>query len=116
MDDWGLIPARDRDLFPLHHVQTGSSAYVHPIQWVPVALSLGVKELGHEIDHSPPFTAEIKNVANETVITLPCHHLPLPYWMKFSFMLNVHCSTLKSEIIHITQDPLGIILTYYNLH
>jgi hypothetical protein len=26
-----------------------------PIQWVPGALSLEVKWLGHEADHSPPF-------------------------------------------------------------
>jgi Ni,Fe-hydrogenase I cytochrome b subunit len=31
-----------------------------PIQWVPGALSLGVKQLGSEADHSPPSTAEVK--------------------------------------------------------
>jgi len=31
------------------------------IQWVPVALSLGVKWPGHEADHSPPPSAEVKN-------------------------------------------------------
>jgi hypothetical protein len=31
-----------------------------PIQWVPGALSLGVKQLGREADHSPPSRAEIK--------------------------------------------------------
>jgi len=31
-----------------------------PIQWVPGALSLGVKLLGHEADHSPSFSANIK--------------------------------------------------------
>jgi hypothetical protein len=31
-----------------------------PIQWVPGALSLGVKRLGSEADHSPPFSAETK--------------------------------------------------------
>jgi hypothetical protein len=30
------------------------------IQWVPGALSLGVKQLGHEADHSPSSSAEIK--------------------------------------------------------
>jgi hypothetical protein len=33
-----------------------------PIQWVPWALPLGVKWLGHEADHSPPFNAKIKNL------------------------------------------------------
>jgi hypothetical protein len=36
-----------------------------PIQWVPVALSpgeeRGIKRLGSEADHSPPFSAEVKN-------------------------------------------------------
>jgi hypothetical protein len=31
-----------------------------PIQWVPGALSLGVKRLGHEADHSPSSSAEVK--------------------------------------------------------
>jgi hypothetical protein len=31
-----------------------------PIQWVPGALSLGVKQPGREADHSPPSSAEVK--------------------------------------------------------
>jgi hypothetical protein len=31
-----------------------------PIQWVPEALSLGVKRPGREADHSPPSSAEVK--------------------------------------------------------
>jgi hypothetical protein len=31
-----------------------------PIQWVPGALSLGVKRSEREADHSPPFSAEVK--------------------------------------------------------
>jgi hypothetical protein len=31
-----------------------------PIQWVPGALSLGVKRPGREADHSPPSTAGVK--------------------------------------------------------
>jgi hypothetical protein len=31
-----------------------------PIQWVLGALSLGVKRLGSEADHSPPSSAEVK--------------------------------------------------------
>jgi hypothetical protein len=30
-----------------------------PIQWVPEALSLGVKRPGREVDHSPPSSAEV---------------------------------------------------------
>jgi hypothetical protein len=31
-----------------------------PIQWLPGALSLGVKRAGREADHSPPSSAEVK--------------------------------------------------------
>jgi len=37
-----------------------------PSQWVPGALSSGVKWPGHEPDHLPPFTAEVKNSWNYT--------------------------------------------------
>jgi hypothetical protein len=33
-----------------------------PIQWVPGALTLGVKRPGHEADHSPPLSAEVKKI------------------------------------------------------
>jgi hypothetical protein len=33
-----------------------------PIQWVPGALSLGVKRPGLEVDHSPPTSAEVKKM------------------------------------------------------
>jgi hypothetical protein len=36
------------------------------IQWAPGALSLEVKWLGHEVDHSPPSNAEVKNAWNYT--------------------------------------------------
>jgi len=37
-----------------------------PIQWVPGALSLRVKQLGHEADHSPLLSAKVKNTWNYT--------------------------------------------------
>jgi hypothetical protein len=40
-----------------------------PIQWVPGALSPGVKRLGREVDHSPPSSAEVKN--GEAIPPLP---------------------------------------------
>jgi hypothetical protein len=30
-------------------------------QWIPGALSLGVKRQGREVDHSPPSSTEVKN-------------------------------------------------------
>jgi hypothetical protein len=37
-----------------------------PIQWVPGALSLGVKRQEREADHSPPSSAEVKNAWSYT--------------------------------------------------
>jgi hypothetical protein len=31
-----------------------------PVQWLPGSLSLRVKRPGHEADHSPPYTVEVK--------------------------------------------------------
>jgi hypothetical protein len=36
------------------------------VQWVPMALSLGVKKPGHEADHSPPSSAKVKNAWSYT--------------------------------------------------
>jgi hypothetical protein len=41
-----------------------------PIQWVPGALSLGVKRPGREADHSPPSSAEVKECV-ELYLTFP---------------------------------------------
>jgi hypothetical protein len=45
-----------------------------PIQWVPGALSLGVKQLEHEVDHSPPSSAKVKDAWNCTSIPPVCYH------------------------------------------
>jgi hypothetical protein len=61
LDDRGSrvrFPAGAGNFSLRHRVQNGSGA--HPIQWVPGALSLEVKRLGREADHSPPPSAEIK--------------------------------------------------------
>jgi len=43
-----------------------------PIQWVPEALSLGIKWPGREADHSTPSTSEVKNAWSYTS-TPPVH-------------------------------------------
>jgi hypothetical protein len=43
-----------------HHVQTTSGAHPASYPRGTRALSLGVKWVGHEADHSPPSSAEIK--------------------------------------------------------
>jgi hypothetical protein len=37
-----------------------------PIQWVPGALSLGIKRPKHEADHSSPSSAEVRNAGSYT--------------------------------------------------
>jgi hypothetical protein len=37
-----------------------------PFQWVPGALSLGVKRPEHEADHSPPYGADVKDAWSYT--------------------------------------------------
>jgi hypothetical protein len=45
------------------------------IQWVPGALSLGVKWLGHEAGYSPPSSAEVKEC-----LDLYFHSPSMPLW------------------------------------
>jgi hypothetical protein len=44
----------------------GPPCLLSPIQWVPGALSLGVKRPVRETDHSPPSSAEVKNAWSYT--------------------------------------------------
>jgi hypothetical protein len=45
---------------PSHGARMALGPTQTPIQWVPGALSLGVKQLGREADHSPPSSAKVK--------------------------------------------------------
>jgi hypothetical protein len=47
----------EKDFSLLYSVKTASGATQPLIKWVPGALSLGVKRLGCEADHSPPSSA-----------------------------------------------------------
>jgi hypothetical protein len=57
------------------HLQLALGTTQLPVLWVPEALSLGVKWLGHEADHSSPISAEIKEC---TVLYL--HSPNMPSW------------------------------------
>jgi len=46
----------------LPHVQTALGPTQPLNKWVHVSLSLGIKQLGHGNDHSPPSSAKIKSV------------------------------------------------------
>jgi hypothetical protein len=69
MEDWGSrvrFPAGAGNFSLLHHVQPALGFTQPPIQWVPGALSLRVKQPGLEADHSPPSSAEVNNAWHYT--------------------------------------------------
>jgi hypothetical protein len=53
-----------------------------PIQWIGGALSLKIKRLGREADHSPPYSAEIKECVE---LYLHTAHIPLKTQGQFTF-------------------------------
>jgi hypothetical protein len=63
VDNRGSIPGSRKEIFlfstasrpPLKTIQP-------PIQWIAGALPLGIEQPGRETDHSPPVSAEVKNV------------------------------------------------------
>jgi hypothetical protein len=59
----GSIPGRGERIFPLASVSRPALGPTQPpVQWVPGALSRGVKARpGRDADHSPPSTAEVEN-------------------------------------------------------
>jgi hypothetical protein len=62
--DWAvgvLFPAGTKAFSLLHSVQTDSGAHQPPIQWIKGAVTPGVKRQGRGADHSPPYSAEVKN-------------------------------------------------------
>jgi hypothetical protein len=57
----GLIPGKGKIfIFPVMSRPT-LEPIQPPSQWLPVALSSGLKRPGREADHSPPSRAKIKN-------------------------------------------------------
>jgi len=60
--------------FSIHHVQAGPGPTQPPVQWVPRALSPGLKRPERESGHSPPYSAKLKNVQGCTS-TSPCLHV-----------------------------------------
>jgi hypothetical protein len=61
LDDTGLIPVSARFLSSQQRPARFWGPLIPPIQWVSGPLSLGVKRQGCESDHSPPYSAKVKN-------------------------------------------------------
>jgi hypothetical protein len=65
LDDRGVrssSPGRVRNLLFYTSSRPALASTQPPIQWVPRALSPGVKREGREADHSPPTSAEVKKM------------------------------------------------------
>jgi hypothetical protein len=96
--------------FSLHHrVQNGSGAHPiqPPIQWVPGALSLGVKRPEREADHSPPSSAEVKECVE---LLLCCQYAYVVWcWVKKNIMIN------GSMIVNYWRT-WGILMYYPSMH
>jgi hypothetical protein len=64
------------------------------IQWVPRGLSLGIKWLGHEADHSNPSNVNVKNVCSYT--SIPQYAL-----MAWCLVKKLHGQTLHLPLKHL---------------
>jgi hypothetical protein len=65
LDDGGVgirVPVRSKMFFSARLSRQALGFTQPPIQWVPGALSTGVKRPGREADHSPPASAEVKKM------------------------------------------------------
>jgi hypothetical protein len=86
-----------------HHVTASKTALrptQPPIQWVPGALSMGVKWPGRESDHSPPSSAKVKGC-----VQLYLHSPDTPSWRRAQLKrrdnLTLHLSYLTITSIVI---------------
>jgi hypothetical protein len=85
-----------------------------PIQWVPGALSRGVKQLGREADHSPPSSVEVKNAWSYT----STHQYVFMAWClvkhrdNFTFTFNPLCcfSTSVYCVVYFVIDVAQTLL------
>jgi len=57
-----LSPDRSWEFSLCYHIQTGSGTHLVSYSVGTRGSSLGVKQSGHEADHSPPFSTKVKNV------------------------------------------------------
>jgi hypothetical protein len=65
LDDRGFESRQELGIFPFTTLSRPALGPTQPpIQWVPGAVSLGVKRPGRESDHSPPSSAEVKIVGS----------------------------------------------------
>jgi hypothetical protein len=67
LNDWGFESQYGLGIFLLTTLfRLASGPTQPPVQWVPGVLSLGVRWVGREADHSLPSSAEVKNAWSYT--------------------------------------------------
>lgn len=79
---WGLIPSRSKICFSIPVFRPALGPSQPPIQWY---LRLTPKQLGHEADYSPPYSAKIMN---EAILKLSIGVHPFQSYYIYNFKLN----------------------------
>jgi hypothetical protein len=80
-----------------------------PIQWVPGALSPGLKRPGREADHSPPFSADVKEC-----VGLYLHSPITPSWRGVQ-LHNKKKKSTRTTLPYISLETFGYILVYTHI-
>jgi hypothetical protein len=75
-----------------------------PIQWVPGALSLGIKQPGLEADHSPPSSAKVKEW-----VELYLHSPNMPVW--YGAQLKKSTGTFTWTYVQMSMGTAHMCLT-----
>jgi hypothetical protein len=61
LNDWGLIPGRSKTFSPIHSVESGSGPHPASYPMETEDYFSGKNWPEREADHSPPYSAEVKN-------------------------------------------------------
>jgi hypothetical protein len=96
LDDRGSVLDRGNDgISSLRHC---SGVTQLSIQWLPETRTQGVKRLGHEADHPPPCSAEVKNPWSYT-------SSPQYVFMAWCLVLSLLCITLAFWLREYRERP-----------
>jgi hypothetical protein len=84
-----------------------------PIQWVPEALSLGVKQSGREADHSPLSSAEVQEC-----VELYFHSPTTPSWRgaQLKAQGQLYLYKLDKVMMMMMMTEMDIETSVYNVH
>jgi hypothetical protein len=82
-----------------------------PIQWIPGALSLGIKRPGRETDHSPPSSAEVKEC-----VELYLHSPNMPSWRGASLSTGTTLPTLSLPLWVFMQDTRRFVPSLHEVN